>query len=295
MLLKSLKVIWYYLPFKEVPAFHHLKMLVYHYLIRRVMKLNYQKVVIKKINGITYELDLSESIEASLYYSGVYELETLKCLQQYINKNMTVFEVGANIGSHSFEIAKLLQEGSGKLYCFEPTDYAFAKLMRNHQLNNFTNITFEKLAFSDSESSEVITPTTSLDTMAFAASWDIKDGSSKNATEQNILFTTLDKYVHKTGIQQLDVLKIDVDGYEFKIIKGGYETISRLHPVIIIELSECLLHYVGDRLEDLLSILYSLGYTIQPVYSQRIPNPASLIQEVKNRKTLDCLCLYKAR
>jgi FkbM family methyltransferase len=167
--------------------------------------------------------------------------------------------------------------------------------MRNHQLNNFTNITFEKLAFSDSESSEVITPTTSLDTMAFAASWDIKDGSSKNATEQNILFTTLDKYVHKTGIQQLDVLKIDVDGYEFKIIKGGYETISRLHPVIIIELSECLLHYVGDRLEDLLSILYSLGYTIQPVYSQRIPNPASLIQEVKNRKTLDCLCLYKAR
>jgi FkbM family methyltransferase len=148
------------------------------------MQFRYGKIVCKDINGITYELDLSESIDASLYYSGVYELETLKCLQHAIQQDMIVFEIGANIGSHSFEIAKLLQNGSGQLYCFEPTDYAFQKLMKNHALNHFTNIVFEKLALADQEQIQTITPTSSLDTMAFTASWDLKGGQSKNKTEQ---------------------------------------------------------------------------------------------------------------
>ena len=293
MILKSLKLFWHYLPFTKVHAFHHLKMLIYQHLVRNLMKLNYRKLVVKTIEGISYELDLSESIEASLYYSGIYELETLRCLQKYITNDMIVFEIGANIGSHSFEIAKLLQQGSGKLYCFEPTDYAFAKLIKNHELNNFTNITFEKIALSDSEGSQVITPTSSLETMAFTASWDIKDGSSKNAREQQIFFTTLDLYVQKHALQCVDLLKIDVDGYELKVITGGYETISQHHPIIIIELSECMLQYVGVRLEELLSLLQSLGYTFRPVFTQKILDIPDLIREVKNRQSLDCVCLYE--
>lgn len=294
MFLKSLKLLWHYLPLKDVPALHHVKMMFYHRFVRYLMRVNYRKLVAKTINGITYELDLSESIEASLYYSGVYELETLRCLQQQITPNMVVFEIGANIGSHSFELAKLLQPGSGTLYCFEPTDYAFAKLMRNHQLNHFTNIIFEKMALSDREGSDIITPTSSLETMAFAASWDIKDGSSKNTTTQNIAFTTLDRYVQQHHLQQLNVLKIDVDGYELKVLKGGYATISKFHPVLVIELSECMLHYVGDSLDALLDTIDSLGYSIQPIFTQKCLGRAALIHEVQRRGSFDCLCVYAA-
>lgn len=290
MLLKLLKIVAYYLPFKGTRAFHTLKMLVYQQGIKKIMQRNYGKIAIKEINGITYKLDLSEAIDTSLYYSGVYELETLKCLQQYIQADMTVFEIGANIGSHSFEIAKLLQTGSGKVYCFEPTDYAFQKLLLNHSLNNFRNMIFEKIALSDQEGSQILTPTSSLDTMAFTASWDIKNGGSKNICTQHILFKTLDGYVQEHNITQVDLLKIDVDGYELKIIKGGSQTITRYAPVIIIELSECMLHYVDDTLEELLATLHYLGYTFQPVYARHTLAIPQLIQEVRERQSLDCLC-----
>ena len=293
MLWKLLKTVAYYLPFKETRAFHTLKMFIYQQGMKKFMQRNYGKIASKVINGILYELDLSESIDASLYYSGVYELETLKCLQQCIQPDMIVFEIGANIGSHSFEIAKLLQAGAGKVYCFEPTDYAFQKLLHNHSLNNFHNMVFEKIALSDHEGCSTIIPTSSLDTMAFTASWDIKNGVSKNATEQQILFKTLDNYVQEHNIPRIDMLKVDVDGYELKIIKGGAQTISQYTPVIIIELSECMLHYIGDTLEELLAVLQHLGYTFQPVYAKHVLDIPQLIQEVGERQSLDCLCRHQ--
>lgn len=290
MLLKLLKTFAYHLPFKETHAFHVLRAFIYQHGMKRFMQRNYGKIVTKKIDGITYELDLSEAIDASLYYSGVYEFETLQCLRQCIRPDMIVFEIGANIGAHSFEIAKLLQTGAGKVYCFEPTDYAFNKLLHNYSLNNFRNMFFEKIALSDQAGSQILTPTSSLDTMAFTASWDIKNGRSKNAAEQHIFFQTLDGYVQEQSITRIDLLKIDVDGYELKMIKGGTQTISRYTPVIIIELSECMLHYIGDTLEELLTALQHLGYTFQPVYARHVLDIPQLIHQVRERQSLDCLC-----
>ena len=290
MLLRFLKSLWYYMPFKQYAMFHHLRMGVYHRIVRRLMERNYGKIVTKEIHGIYYELDLSETIDSSLYYSGVFEIETLKCLQKQITPEMIVFEIGANIGSHSFEIAKLLQPKNGRLYCFEPTEYAFKKLCKNQRLNNFSNIILENIALSDIEGMQRITPASSLETVAFSASWDIKDMQSKQHAPQDIAFKTLDHYVVEQAIQHVHLLKIDVDGYELKVIKGAKETIQRDLPIIIIEFSECLLGYVGDKLEELLSLLEYWGYTFQPVYMNAPIEHDRLVQEVRYRQTLDCLC-----
>lgn len=290
MLLHFFKSLWYYMPFKQYAACYRLRIGIYHRIIRRLMERNYGKIVTKEIHGIYYELDLSETIDSSLYYSGVFEIETLKCLQKQITPEMIVFEIGANIGSHSFEIAKLLQPGNGRLYCFEPTEYAFKKLCKNQRLNNFSNIVFEKIAFSDAEGTQRITPASSLDTVAFSASWDVKDMQSKQHAPQDITFKTLDQYVFEHEIQRVHLLKIDVDGYELKVIRGAQETIRRDAPIIIIEFSECLLGYVGDTLDELLSLLENRGYTFQPVYMNTPIEQDRLVQEVRYRQTLDCLC-----
>ena len=294
MLLGAIKSLWYYLPFKQYPVFHRLRMGLYHRVMRVLMRRTYGKIVVKDIHGIRYELDLSETIEASLYYSGVYEIETLKCLQRHIRPDMNVFEIGANIGSHSFEIAKCLQAGTGTLYCFEPTDYAFRKLMKNHALNHFTNIVFEQMALSDRNETRRITPASSLDTVAFSASWDVKNLKSKRHDAQDIAFKTLDAYVQEKQLAHVDLLKIDVDGYELKVMTGGAETLARFHPMLIIELSECLLHYIGDRLEDLLNLLERFGYAFQPVYMAAPINRERLLDEIKLRQTLDCLCVCQS-
>ena len=64
------------------------------------------KKIIKKINGVSYELDLTQAIDSSLYFFGYFEKDTHKALNKLVTKNMTVFDIGANIGCHTFNLAK---------------------------------------------------------------------------------------------------------------------------------------------------------------------------------------------
>ncbi len=140
------------------------------YCFSKLQLLFYGKIVVKKINGIKYQLDLSEMIDSAIYFYGYYERNTSRVLCQYIKPDMTIFEVGAHIGAHTFEIAKMLDSNRGRLFSFEPTDYAFKKLKKNLMLNDFNNIVIEKLALSDVNEEKEIYRATSSETMPFKAS-----------------------------------------------------------------------------------------------------------------------------
>lgn len=263
-----------------------------YYCIKKYQLLYYGRVVIKKINGITYVLDLSEMIDSSLYFYGYYERNTSRVLREYIKQNMTVFEVGANIGSHTFEIAKILDPSHGRLFSFEPTDYAFGKLKRNFGLNNFTNITLEKIALADKNEEREIHRATSSETMPFKASWDRKKGGPKYKSIDKIKFERLDDYFARNNVRRLDLLKIDVDGYELRVIKGGMQTISMYKPIIIIEIGETV-ERIGDHLDELVEALWSFRYSIYSNEPQKIKFTEKdiLIEAVKKKRTIDCICL----
>ena len=70
------------------------------YFFKKLRLLNYGRVVVKKINGVTYELDLSENIDSFLDYFNVYEKNTSRLLRKVIKPAMIVVEVGANVGAH---------------------------------------------------------------------------------------------------------------------------------------------------------------------------------------------------
>lgn len=198
------------------------------YLIRRVQSLYYGKIVVEEIEGVKYELDLSEMIESCLYFLGRYETDTSRVLHQYIKPDMIVFEVGANIGAHTFEIAKKLDPDKGKLFSFEPTEYAFKKLQRNFQLNRFNNIKLERVAFSGVNEVKQIHRATSPETAPFKASWDLKSGGPKHRSIDTIEFRRLDDYFAENNLATLDLLKIDVDGYELRVLRGGRKLLEDL-------------------------------------------------------------------
>lgn len=260
------------------------------YCFSKLQLLFYDKTVVKKINGIKYELDLSEMIDSAIYFHGYYERNTSRVLRQYIKPDMTIFEVGANIGAHTFEIAKMLDSNRGRLFSFEPTDYAFKKLEKNLMLNDFNNIVIEKLALSDVNEEKEIHRATSSETMPFKASWDIKKAGPKLRSKDKIIFEQLDDYFIKHNLDSLDLLKIDTDGYELRMVNGGRKTITKYKPIIIIELGVTV-ERVGDKLEDLVETLSGIGYSFYSIESGSKYDRKELIETVKLSPAVDCLCL----
>ena len=75
---------------------------------------------------IVWELDLSEGIDFAIYLRGGFEPETLREYRRIVRAGFVALDIGANIGSHTLPLAQLVGP-SGRVYSFEPTDYAFAK------------------------------------------------------------------------------------------------------------------------------------------------------------------------
>jgi len=208
--------------------------------------------VTKEINGITYELDLTQVIDSSLYYSGSFEPKSEAIMAHFLKAGMCALDIGANIGYHSLRMASLVAPG-GQVHAIEPMSWAVARLTRNLQLNpQITNISIHHLALSDEslEKQEI----------SFRASYRL-DGRDELQSEK-ITMWKLDDFLQGQAVHKLDFIKMDVDGYEGKIFKGARETILTQHPMMLFEFNPSEIIRTGCQPEDLLNFLMVSGYQL---------------------------------
>jgi FkbM family methyltransferase len=188
-------------------------------------------MVQSSIDGINYKLDLGEVIDVCIYLN-IYEPDMTAAIQELCQPGFTVLDIGANIGAYVLRFAKLIGE-SGKVYAFEPTDYAYQKLLRNISLNNFKNISAFQIALANQniEQQEI----------NFRSSWRT-DGKRKDAGNR-VDFVRLDDWAQSHSVNNIDLIKLDVDGNEFGVISGGLRLIERCRPIFLMEA-------VGPHFED---------------------------------------------
>lgn len=241
-----IKKLYHLLPFKLNFLF-----LILPTIKNKIRLLNKNKVVTKSIDGINYELHLNQFIDSSIYYDGCFEKDTSKAIKKILKPGMYVFDVGANIGCHLLPMAKIVGE-KGRVFGFEPMKWPMQKLMRNIELNNFQNITIESIGLSDNEDVKLIN---------FRSSWTLDSSVVEDATKVvNVHFTTIDNYLTKNKIEKIDFIKLDVDGYEFKVLMGARQCLLEHKPIIIMELGDYTLKSAGDNLNDLIDFFYNLEY-----------------------------------
>jgi FkbM family methyltransferase len=231
-------------------------------LLSWVILLRKKSLIIKEINDVKYELDLNEVIDSSLYFSGTFEQDVEQIISRCLRPGMCILDIGANIGYHTFRMAKIAGEG-GHVYAIEPTQWAFNKLLRNASLNTgITNITFSKVGLSDSNAGEV--------SLYFQSSYRL-NGKQIYSTE-NIELLTLDKYISRNNIDRVDFVKMDVDGFEGKIIKGAEKSLMYMKPILLMEINPSVMQLQGDEPADIVQILEKIGYTFETTLGEPIEN-----------------------
>ncbi len=219
-----------------------------------------QKVIKKYKNGL--ELNLVSRYQY-LVDNGWYtnsEIETQDWVIDNVKEDWVIFDCGAHIGYYSMLFSH--QAPFGKIYAFEANELTCKYFQDNLGANNhidLLNIELIKTALG----SEV---TRKEETLWFAGQGD--DGMGK--TQGVYDFTTIDVFCEVRQLERLDLIKTDVDGWDFELLLGAEETIKKFKPIIIAEVNYAL-GWRGFSPDDVLEFMDRVGYT-HKVLDERVPN-----------------------
>lgn len=217
-----------------------------------------------EVSGIHLALKVETAEEArdldgTLMSRGVAwsERDTLERLLAVVKQGDVIYDVGANFGLYSVALGKRVG-GGGKVIAFEPVARTYERLKANVQLNGLTNVACFRKALGEKDARVEIY----VDVERPWCSTLLKRQpiSARQAVEA-VDVSRGDSLRTDNGLPVPRVVKIDVEGYEYSVIKGLRETLSderceyvacEVHPT-------ALPHAIST--EDVLGLLQSLGFT----------------------------------
>jgi FkbM family methyltransferase len=209
------------------------------------------------VDGINFKLDISDTVGHTNYYSIGDQAEQL--LFDFVKPGMIVVDIGANIAATTLNLAKRTLPG-GKIFSFEPSPYNYQRASENISLNNFSNIRLINQGLGNEKTTAFLYNVNSHNSGMQRILNNDEGAFSYEKTAVEI--DTLDSSMQKFEIPKPSLIKIDVEGYELKVLKGGKETIMKYRPALFIELDDDNLHEQGNNAKELIQSLIQLQYKI---------------------------------
>ena len=181
-----------------------------------------------------YTGNLRNWIDWNVFFFGAYELGLLNLFKKIMENGLSskgIFvDVGANVGQHSIFLSRYAR----RVYSFEPYHKVRRKLEEKIARNDIKNITVYPFGLGETnERIPFFEPGMSnLGTGSFVSGRHNQGGST---TELEIAIG--DEIILKENPERVDLIKIDVEGYEKAVIKGFSNTIQKYKPVVVFEYS----------------------------------------------------------
>jgi FkbM family methyltransferase len=186
-----------------------------------------------------------------------------------------VLDVGANLGSYVVPVAK--QFPSLRFFSFEPQRIIYYQLCSNIILNSLSNVTAIQMGVSDEQKMlQTIVPNYAEETNvgAFSLDDEVRQNQYECATigeTEMMNIVTLDMM----GIENIRLIKIDVEGLELNVVKGALKTLeANNYPPIIFE-AWTYKPWFQERRKELYNYIESLGYNITIVGENNIAQHTS--------------------
>ncbi len=175
-----------------------------------------------------------------------------------IKQGQTVLDIGAHKAGYLYFM--LGQVGNqGRVYAFEPQSNLYQYITKIKGLFKWDNVTIEHLALSDTKGQVTLyIPTNNVSHASSPGATIVESKNHQgNGVTETVSTETLDAYCMKHNIKP-DFLKIDVEGNELRIFKGGVETLKKHKPKIIVEIEA---RHIGEaQVLETFEYMKSLGY-----------------------------------
>jgi FkbM family methyltransferase len=181
-----------------------------------------------------------------------------------------VLDIGANIGAHTFHLAQLVGP-NGRVMAFEPTDFAFRKLRRNLDLNPSLASRVEAYHCFLTACDGTNVPN------AIYSSWPLTGATGlhtkhlgREMQTDSAQARSLDSILSERADRKVQLVKLDVDGFECDVLRGATTMLRDTRPVFVLELAPYVLEERGASLDQLLSYFIPNGYVF---YEERTRKP----------------------
>ena len=248
------------------------KVKIAKFIFNTLVFFGFKKKKLVKKNLINWNLDLSEGIDLSIFLFGSFQGKIVKSIVNFIVKNKTktnktfyIIDIGSNIGDKSLSLTRNLIDkkiNNFKIFSIEPTEYAFKKQLKNLNLNpNLKKkISLSKLYISNTNTRKNST----------YSSWKLEDNLKSHKIHKGIAkeinkntkTMSLDKFIKKNNITNNIILKIDVDGFEMKVLKSCVESIKKYDPIIFMEYAPYALKEYGSSIYEFNKFIKRYNYKI---------------------------------
>jgi len=172
-------------------------------------------------------------VDMMIFKNGIYEKEIVDDIFKELNTDKTFLDIGSNIGQHTLLLAPYCKE----VYAFEPIKAVFNQFNESIRLNKLSNIHTFNIAISDKKESKHFNYVKN-----HAGTSSFVERNSDAETEIMIVHT--DTLTNILGEKKIDVIKIDVEGFEAVVILGNKDFILQNRPIIFLEFNP---HWISQE------------------------------------------------
>jgi FkbM family methyltransferase len=204
-------------------------------------------------DGLKWVLNPSDFTQAEFFWTGSWEGWDTYHLKRMLTPGGIFFDIGANFGYYAITLAAALARQC-HVHAFEPFPVTYRRLRRNIELNCLQGVV---------EAHDV-----ALQEQAGTGYMRMKPGNSGTAwldedpRGEAVATTTLSAFCGERAVSRIDLVKLDVEGSEERVLRGGADVISTFKPLLVVELNPGVLARAGSSPEVLINRLHSLGYDL---------------------------------
>lgn len=177
-------------------------------------------------------------------------------IESKLQQGQTVLDIGAHKAGYLYIMLKKIGP-AGKVFAFEPQSRLYNYISKMKQLFHWDNVTVEHLALSDENGSVTLFVPAAKGKLTSPGATIAPKEQKEYGIQEKVKTETLDSYCERYNITP-HFLKIDVEGNELRVFKGGIHTLTTHKPAMIFE---CEARHIGkDMVMEVFEFLQGLGY-----------------------------------
>lgn len=209
-------------------------------------------------------------------------------LDGFLAEGYVCCDIGAEYGLYTLTFASRVGP-RGTVLAFEPLPGPGRFLARTVRWLRASNVAVHQHALGDEprQGTMSLPKRRGLPVHGRAFLADDADGLGPNAEfagDQRLQVTvsTLDRVVAQSGLDRVDFIKIDVEGYEPAVLRGAEETIRRFRPVLLIEIEDRHLDKFGADSSTVVDIMMAHGYSMSTLWNGRWEPVETVTERTRN-------------